>query len=208
VKTLSQLAHIGEGRKKNNHEPSIIDSEDEIVSILDTKQDGTADSVHQGLSKTNIMSTVEPTNGNTSNNDELNTKVGTSPTRLFKDTPNPERTSDEFLKPTTPKRKGDKSSNDPIQPVIPTTVIDTSEAAKLKVDLEAKDIILRDYEEQINYFRYLYRFSPIPKELTSTTRWTPIGSLPTALRTPTYKPGLTVKCCCLRFGVTDIMSNK
>ena len=40
------------------------------------------------------------------------TKVGTSPTRLFKDTPNSERTNDGFLKPTTPKRKGAKSSKD------------------------------------------------------------------------------------------------
>jgi hypothetical protein len=101
------------------------------------------------------MSTVEPTNGDTSISDELNPKVGTCPTRLFKDTPNPEQTSDGFLKPTTPKRKGAKSSKDPINPVIPTTVMDTSEAAKLKADLEAKDTILKSYEEQINYFRYL-----------------------------------------------------
>jgi hypothetical protein len=101
------------------------------------------------------MSTVEPTNGDTSNNNDLNTKVVTSPTRLFKDTPNPERTSDGFLEPITPKRKGAKSSKDPIQTVIPTTVIDTSEAAKLKADLEAKDKILRDYEEQINHYRFL-----------------------------------------------------
>ena len=47
------------------------------------------------------------------------------------------------------------SSKDPINTVIPTTVIDTSEAAKLNADLEAKDIILKSYEEQINYFRYL-----------------------------------------------------
>ena len=38
--------------------PSIIDSEDDIVSISDTDPDGTADSVHQGLTDTNIMSTV------------------------------------------------------------------------------------------------------------------------------------------------------
>ena len=81
---------------------------DEILSILDTEPDGTADCVHQGLTDTNITSTVEPTNGDPSTSDELNPKVGTSPTRLFKDTPNPERTFDGFLKPVTPKRKGAK----------------------------------------------------------------------------------------------------
>jgi hypothetical protein len=146
VETIEQI---------QDHEPSVIDSDDEIVSIPDTEPDGTADSVPEGVSNTNIMSTVEPTNGDTSNNNDLNTKVVTSPTRLFKDTPNPERTSDGFLKPITPKRKGAKSSKDPIQPAIPTTVIDTSEAAKLKADLEAKDKILRDYEEQINQYRFL-----------------------------------------------------
>ena len=95
--TIEQIQH---------HEPFIIDSEDDIVSIPDTESYGTADSVHQGLTDTNIMSTVEPTNGDTSTSDELNPKVGTSPTRLFKDTPNPERTSDGFLKPTTPNEKG------------------------------------------------------------------------------------------------------
>ena len=84
--------------------------------------------------------TVEPTNGDPSITDELNPKVDTSPTRLFKDTPNPDRTSDGFLKPITPKRKGAKSSKDPIKPVIPTTVIDTNEAEKLKADLEAEEV--------------------------------------------------------------------
>ena len=74
-----------------------------------------------------------------------------APTRLFKDTPNPERTIDRFLKPTSPKRIEAKSSKDPINPVIPTTVIDASEAEKLKADLEAKDIILKNYEDQINF---------------------------------------------------------
>ena len=138
-----------------DHEPSIIDSEDDVVSIPDTEPDGTADSVHQGLLDTNITSTVEPTNGEPSTSDELNPKVGTSPTILFKDTSNPERTFDGFLKPITPKRKGAKSSKDPINPIIPTTVIDTSEAAKLKADLEAKDIILKSYEEKINCYRFL-----------------------------------------------------
>ncbi len=46
-----------------DHEPSVIDSDDEIVSIPDTEPDGTADSVPQGLSDNNIRSTVEPTNG-------------------------------------------------------------------------------------------------------------------------------------------------
>ena len=53
------------------------------------------------------------------------------------------------------KRKGAKSSKDPINPVIPTIVIDTSEATNFKADLEAEDIILKTYEEQINFFRYL-----------------------------------------------------
>jgi len=105
-------------------------------------------------SDTNITSTVELTNGDPSTSDELNTKVGTSPTKLFKNTPNPVRTIDGFLKPTTPKRKGAKSSKDPINLVIPTTVIDTSEVTKLKADLEAKDIILKAYEEQIHENRY------------------------------------------------------
>jgi len=62
-----------------------------------------------------------------STSDEHNTNFGTSPTRLFKDTPNPDGNIDGFLKPTTPKRKGAKSSKNPI------TVVDTSGAAKLKL---------------------------------------------------------------------------
>ena len=103
VDTVTTSTHRGREKEK---EPSIIDSKDEIVSIPDIEPDGTADSVPEGISNTNIMSTVEPTNGDISNNNDLNTKVGTSPTRLFKDTPNPERTSDGFLKPITPKQKG------------------------------------------------------------------------------------------------------
>ena len=131
---------------QDHEQPSIQASEDEIVSVPDTEPDGTADCVHQGLTNTNIRSTVESTNGKPSTIDEVNSKVGTSPTRLLKNTPNPDRTIDGFLKPTTPKRKRAKSSKDPINSVIPTTVIDTSEASKLKADLEAKDIILKTYE--------------------------------------------------------------
>ena len=36
---------------------TIIDSEDEIVSIPDTELDGTVDSVHQGLTDTKITRT-------------------------------------------------------------------------------------------------------------------------------------------------------
>ena len=141
---------------QDHDQPCIMGSKDEIVSIPDTEPDGTADCIHKGhLTDTNITSTVKTTNGKPSTSDELNPMVGTSPTRLFKDTPNPDRTIDGFLKPTTPKRRGAKSSKDPINPVIPITVIDTSEATKLRADLEAKDIILKTYEEQINYFRYL-----------------------------------------------------
>jgi len=99
-------------------QPSIMGCEDEIVSIPDTEPDGTADCVHQGnLTDTKIASTVEPTNGEPCTSDELNTKVGTSSTRIFKDTPNPDSTIDGFLKPTTPKQKGGKSSKDPNNPV-------------------------------------------------------------------------------------------
>ena len=88
-------------------QPSIMGCEDEIVSIPDTEPDGTADCVHQGnLNDANIIFTVEPTNVEPSASDELNPKVGTSPTRLFKDTPNPDRTIDGFLKPTIFNRKG------------------------------------------------------------------------------------------------------
>ena len=54
--------------------------EDEIVCIPDTEPDDTADCVHQGihLTDSNITSTVEPTNGEPSTSDELNTKVGQS----------------------------------------------------------------------------------------------------------------------------------
>jgi len=45
------------------------------------------------------ISNVEPTNMELSTS-EHNTNVGTSPTRLFQDTPNPDRTADSFLKPT------------------------------------------------------------------------------------------------------------
>jgi hypothetical protein len=94
-------------RIQDYDQPSIMDSEDEIISVLDAEPDGTADCVHKGLTDTNITSTVEPTYGEPSTSDELNNKVGTSPTRLFKDTPNPERLTDRFLKPTTPKQKGE-----------------------------------------------------------------------------------------------------
>ena len=134
-------------------QPSVTGSEDEIVSIPDTEPDGTADCVHQShLTDTNITSAVEPTNGEPSISDELNTKV----VGLFMElnTPNPDTTIDGFLKPTNPKWTGAKSSKDSINPVIPTTVIDTSEA-KLKANLEAKDVILKTYEEKINSFQYL-----------------------------------------------------
>ena len=54
VETIEQI---------QDNEPSIIDIEDKIVPIPDTEPDDTVDSVHQGLTDTNIMSTVEPTNG-------------------------------------------------------------------------------------------------------------------------------------------------
>ena len=52
---------------------------------------------------------------------------------------------------------------DRINPVIPTTVIDTSEAAKLKAGLEAKYIILKSYEKKIKYYRYLIN-DPKPRK--------------------------------------------
>ena len=55
----------------HEQQPSIIDSEDEIVSIPDTEPDGTADRVHQGLTDTNITSTIEPTNGEPSTSERI-----------------------------------------------------------------------------------------------------------------------------------------
>ena len=83
---------------QDHDQPSIMGSKNEIVSIPNTERDGTSDCVHQGhLTDTNITSTVEPTKKDSSTRDERNTKVGTrSPMRLFKDTPNPERTIDRF----------------------------------------------------------------------------------------------------------------
>ena len=40
-----------------------MDSEDETISIPDTEPDGTADCIYQGLTDTNITSTVELMNG-------------------------------------------------------------------------------------------------------------------------------------------------
>ena len=61
----------------------------------------------------------------------------------------------DFLNRSLQTKKRGKIIKDPINSVIPTTVIDTSEVAKLKADLDAKDIILKSYEEKINYYRFL-----------------------------------------------------
>ena len=61
---------------QDHDQPSIMGSEDKIVSIPVTELDGTVDCVHRGnLNDANILSTVEPTNGEPSTSDKLNTKV-------------------------------------------------------------------------------------------------------------------------------------
>ena len=56
VETIEQI--------QDHDQPSIMGSEDEIVSIPGTELDSTADCVHQGnLTHTNITCTVEPRNG-------------------------------------------------------------------------------------------------------------------------------------------------
>jgi len=122
----------------------------------DTEPDGTADCVHQGnLTDNNNISTSEPTNIiKPLTSDEHNTDVGTSPTKLFKDTPNLDRTIGGFLKPTTSKRNGAKSSKDPISMVILNTFICTSEADKIIIIIIKADLAKMDhhpkniYEEQ------------------------------------------------------------
>ena len=97
---------------QDHDHPSIQGSADEIISISDTEPARSADCVHQGnLNDANIISNVEPTKLEPSTSDKLNTNVGTSPTRLFKDTPNPDRTIDGCQPPRTERGEIIQGSN-------------------------------------------------------------------------------------------------
>ena len=85
---------------QDHDQPCIMGNKDEIVSIPDTEPDGTTDCVHQG----------HPTNTNITSKTRILPILNKLPMDYFNQPP-----------PV-------KSSKDPINPVIPTTVINTSEA--------------------------------------------------------------------------------